>query len=94
MAGPVILAEAAPAQGPAAFPASSISLDKIRYFCSDSAVASIYDSTAGSGISRSQTSTTFSVKNADVSTAMADAKFMSGGTNIHYLEEWMRHHKR
>ena len=25
---------------------------------------------------------------------MADAKFMAGGTNIHYLEEWMRHHKR
>jgi acetyl-CoA carboxylase biotin carboxylase subunit len=25
---------------------------------------------------------------------MADAKFMSGGTNIHYLEEWLRHHKR
>ena len=25
---------------------------------------------------------------------MADAKFISGGTNIHYLEEWLRHHKR
>jgi acetyl-CoA carboxylase biotin carboxylase subunit len=25
---------------------------------------------------------------------MVDAKFMSGGTNIHYLEEWLVHHKR
>jgi acetyl-CoA carboxylase biotin carboxylase subunit len=25
---------------------------------------------------------------------MADAKFMAGGTNIHYLEEWMEQHKR
>ena len=25
---------------------------------------------------------------------MVDAKFMTGGTNIHYLEEWMAHHKR
>jgi acetyl-CoA carboxylase biotin carboxylase subunit len=23
-----------------------------------------------------------------------DAKFMDGGTNIHYLEEWLSHHKR
>jgi len=25
---------------------------------------------------------------------MADASFMAGGTNIHYLEEWMERHKR
>ena len=25
---------------------------------------------------------------------MVDAKFMSGGTNIHYLEEWLSSHKR
>ncbi|MEY2800766.1 MAG: hypothetical protein RL513_350, partial [Pseudomonadota bacterium] len=25
---------------------------------------------------------------------MVDAKFMTGGTNIHYLEEWLSHHKR
>ena len=25
---------------------------------------------------------------------MVDAKFKAGGTNIHYLEEWLRHHKR
>ena len=25
---------------------------------------------------------------------MVDAKFMSGGTNIHYLEEWLAAHKR
>ena len=25
---------------------------------------------------------------------MVDAKFMAGGTNIHYLEEWLEHHKR
>jgi acetyl-CoA carboxylase, biotin carboxylase subunit len=25
---------------------------------------------------------------------MADAKFVQGGTNIHYLEEWMKVHKR
>jgi acetyl-CoA carboxylase biotin carboxylase subunit len=25
---------------------------------------------------------------------MVDAKFMSGGTNIHYLEEWLAQHKR
>jgi acetyl-CoA carboxylase biotin carboxylase subunit len=23
-----------------------------------------------------------------------DAKFMAGGTNIHYLEEWLLQHKR
>jgi acetyl-CoA carboxylase biotin carboxylase subunit len=25
---------------------------------------------------------------------MADAKFMEGGTSIHYLEGWMANHKR
>jgi len=25
---------------------------------------------------------------------MVDAKFMAGGTNIHYLEQWLGHHKR
>ena len=25
---------------------------------------------------------------------LVDAKFMAGGTNIHYLEEWLAHHKR
>src|SRR3954467_8856637 len=25
---------------------------------------------------------------------MVDAMFMDGGTNIHYLEEWLKHHKR
>jgi acetyl-CoA carboxylase, biotin carboxylase subunit len=25
---------------------------------------------------------------------LVDAKFMAGGTNIHYLEEWLSHHKR
>ena len=25
---------------------------------------------------------------------MVDAKFMAGGTNIHYLEEWLGQHKR
>jgi acetyl-CoA carboxylase, biotin carboxylase subunit len=25
---------------------------------------------------------------------MVDAKFVQGGTSIHYLEEWMKHHKR
>ena len=25
---------------------------------------------------------------------MVDAKFGEGGTNIHYLEEWLAHHKR
>jgi acetyl-CoA carboxylase biotin carboxylase subunit len=24
---------------------------------------------------------------------LRDAKFISGGTNIHYLEEWLRHRK-
>jgi len=64
VAGPVILAEAAPLRGPGGFPSSSISLDKIRYYCSDSVVASIYDSTAGAGTSRSTASTTFTVRNA------------------------------
>ncbi|HEV8699781.1 MAG TPA: thrombospondin type 3 repeat-containing protein, partial [Candidatus Polarisedimenticolia bacterium] len=64
VAGPVVLAEAAPTKGPTAFPVSSISLDKIRYYCSDSAVASIYDSTAGAGAARSTIFTTFSVRNA------------------------------
>jgi acetyl-CoA carboxylase, biotin carboxylase subunit len=25
---------------------------------------------------------------------LVDAKFCQGGTNIHYLEEWLAHHKR
>jgi len=25
---------------------------------------------------------------------MVDAKFMAGGTNIHYLEHWLSQHKR
>jgi acetyl-CoA carboxylase, biotin carboxylase subunit len=25
---------------------------------------------------------------------MVDAKFMDGGTNIHYLEHWLEQHKR
>jgi acetyl-CoA carboxylase biotin carboxylase subunit len=25
---------------------------------------------------------------------MVDAKFMEGGTNIHYLEHWLEQHKR
>jgi acetyl-CoA carboxylase biotin carboxylase subunit len=25
---------------------------------------------------------------------MVDAKFMQGGTNIHYLEHWLSQHKR
>jgi len=25
---------------------------------------------------------------------MNDAKFIAGGTNIHYLEEWLASHKR
>jgi acetyl-CoA carboxylase biotin carboxylase subunit len=25
---------------------------------------------------------------------MVDAKFVQGGTNIHYLEEWLEQHKR
>jgi acetyl-CoA carboxylase, biotin carboxylase subunit len=25
---------------------------------------------------------------------MADAKFIEGGTSIHYLEGWLGHHKR
>jgi acetyl-CoA carboxylase biotin carboxylase subunit len=25
---------------------------------------------------------------------MVDAKFMTGGTNIHYLEHWLEQHKR
>ena len=73
VAGPVVLAEAAPARGPSAFPASSISLDKIRYFCSDSATASIYDSTAGAGVARSTASTTFSVRNAAGTTVDTEA---------------------
>src|SRR6185295_3829825 len=85
VAGPVIMAEAAPARGPAAFPASSISLDKIRYYCSDSVVASIYDSTAGAGASRSTASTTFTVRNAagatvDTETGIAFAAGASTGT--------------
>ncbi|MBI1951026.1 MAG: thrombospondin type 3 repeat-containing protein, partial [Acidobacteria bacterium] len=82
VAGPVILAEAAPAQGPSAFPASSISLNKIRYFCSDSAVASIYDSTAGAGTTRSIDSTKFSVKNAAGATVDTEVSisFAAGAT--------------
>ncbi len=64
VAGPVYLAEAAPSKGPSQFPQSSISLDKVLYSCDDTAVATIFDSTAGAGASRSTASTTFSVRNA------------------------------
>jgi hypothetical protein len=63
VSGPVFLAEPAPALGPSTFPQSSISVDKIRYSCSDGVVASIFDSTPGAGAARSQTSTTFTVVN-------------------------------
>ncbi|HXH28635.1 MAG TPA: thrombospondin type 3 repeat-containing protein [Candidatus Polarisedimenticolia bacterium] len=64
VAGPVFLNEAAPAQGPAQFPSSDISLDSMRYNCASDAVADIFDSTAGAGSSRSQQNTTFEVVNA------------------------------
>src|SRR5262249_5903291 len=47
---------------PTSFPSSSISVNKIRYTCSDNLVAEIFDSTPGSGVSRSTASTTFTVK--------------------------------
>src|SRR5262249_31268715 len=64
VAGPVYHdpAEPAPAKGPTSFPSSSISVNKIRYTCSDNLVAEIFDSTPGSGVSRSTASTTFTVK--------------------------------
>ncbi|HEV8702312.1 MAG TPA: thrombospondin type 3 repeat-containing protein, partial [Candidatus Polarisedimenticolia bacterium] len=82
VAGPVVLAEAVPARGPSSFPASSISLDKIRYVCSDSAVASIYDTTDGAGAARSTASTTFSVRNAAGATVDSEGgiSFTTGAT--------------
>ncbi len=67
VSGPVFhdAAEAAPAKGPTSFPSSSISVDKIRYTCSDNLLAEIFDGTAGSGVSRSTASTTFTVKRPD-----------------------------
>src|SRR2546428_3318494 len=61
VAGPVYLAEAAPSKGPTGYPQSSITLDKVGYSCEDTAVATIFDSTPGAGISRSGSSTTFTV---------------------------------
>jgi len=58
-------AEAPPAKGPTGFPSSSISVNKIRYTCSDNLLAEIFDGTAGSGVSRSTASTTFTVKRPD-----------------------------
>jgi thrombospondin type 3 repeat protein len=64
VAGPVYLAEAAPSRGPSLFPASSITLDKDMYSCDDTLTATISDTSAGAGITRSSGSTTFSVRSA------------------------------
>jgi hypothetical protein len=83
VAGPVFLAEAAPATGPQSFPASSLTFARPRYSCSDLATVNIFDSTAGAGASRSQASTTFQVVNPatgavlDTETGFA---FTSGGS--------------
>ncbi|PYS95683.1 MAG: hypothetical protein DMF50_07715, partial [Acidobacteria bacterium] len=64
VSGPVFFADATPpSKGPSTFPKSAIALDKVRYSCSDTVTASIFDSTPGTA-AISTASTTFTVVNA------------------------------
>ena len=63
VSGAVFLDEAAPPAGPASFPRSGASFDRIRYTCADGAILSILDTTPGAGPARSSASTTFTVLN-------------------------------
>jgi hypothetical protein len=64
VSGPVILAEAAPPAGPASYPSSLVSWDRVRYECADNAVLSITDSTGAASPSKSQANTIYQVVNA------------------------------
>jgi hypothetical protein len=64
VSGPVLLAEAAPPAGPALYPSSEISWDRVRYACADAATLSIVDPTGAASASKSQASTAFQVLSA------------------------------
>ncbi len=64
VSGPVFLDEGAPAVGPASFPGSRITFDRMRYRCADPAVMSVFDGTPGASTARSSASTTVQVQNA------------------------------
>ncbi len=66
VSGPVFRAasEPLPARGPQSFPASSATLDKVRYSCSDAVRLSIFDSASGAGATKSSNNTVFTVLNA------------------------------
>jgi hypothetical protein len=82
VAGPVFLAEAAPSLGPAAFPQSFITLDRIRYSCASSVVASLMDTTSGADAARAMASTTFTVRSLTGAVLDTEASigFTSGGS--------------
>ena len=61
VAGPVFLAEAPPASGPASYPESAITMSKNRYGCADELVVSVLDTTMGASPAQSTSSTTFEV---------------------------------
>jgi hypothetical protein len=63
VSGPVLLAEAAPPSGPALYPSSQVSWDRVRYACADNAVLSILDTTGAASAAKSQASTVYQVVN-------------------------------
>jgi hypothetical protein len=64
VSGPVFLAEAVPSQGPAAYPASSLTWDQNRYGCSSNAVLTVTDTTGTASAVNVQSSMTYQVVNA------------------------------
>jgi hypothetical protein len=64
VSGPVLLAETTPPAGPASYPSSTITWDRVRYACADNAVLSILDTTGAASPSKSQAGTVFQVVNA------------------------------
>ncbi|HKQ97299.1 MAG TPA: S8 family serine peptidase, partial [Candidatus Polarisedimenticolia bacterium] len=64
VSGPVFLDEAPPAVGPASFPASRVTFDRMRYGCADPAAVTILDPTPGGSTARAAASTTVQVVNA------------------------------
>jgi hypothetical protein len=64
VSGPVLLAETVPAAGPASYPSSTITWDRVRYSCADNAVLSILDTSGAASASKSQANTVHQVVNA------------------------------
>ena len=82
VAGPVVLAEAAPSRGPTQYPQSNVSFGSLRYNCADSAVLNVFDAACtGSCDARSKAATTFQVVNAagTVLDSESNLSFVAGG---------------